>query len=143
MTGSYPDTFTLNLRIPSGTSPTVILRAYNLYDLYTESEPYISPQAYRYEDPEEAVEAMGPVSTEESSVSEEPGNTVPGQQNEEGEGTQARREVSFLTFLEICLVIVFVIFVLLLVSQLIAIHNIKKRRHQRRNDDGHNRNQPR
>lgn len=48
LTGSYSDTFTLNLEIPLGTKPKVVLRAYNMYDMYRESEPYNSTRTFLY-----------------------------------------------------------------------------------------------
>jgi len=42
LTGSWQDTFTLRLEIEPGTKPEVVVRAYNLYDLYTESNLYES-----------------------------------------------------------------------------------------------------
>lgn len=37
LTGEYDDTFLLELEIPDGYSPQVILRAYNKFDIYTQS----------------------------------------------------------------------------------------------------------
>lgn len=47
LTGRCQDTFTLTIDIPSGTKPTVILRAYNMYDLYTESNVYESKNIFQ------------------------------------------------------------------------------------------------
>lgn len=139
LAGSYSDTFTLNLQIPSGETPTVILRAYNMYDLYTESNSYISPQGYYYGEEEEAVEAVGPVQLPEE---EETAEAAADSQETPKEQTKTK-EISFLTFLKICLVVVSGFFVILLVSQMIDSYRRKKRRRQRRKDDGDRRNQPR
>ncbi|MCM1025936.1 MAG: N-acetylmuramoyl-L-alanine amidase [Roseburia sp.] len=48
LSGSYEDTFTLDLTIPEMTAPSVVLRAYNLFDLCTASSPYNSLQIFRY-----------------------------------------------------------------------------------------------
>jgi len=37
LTGTYRDTFTLDLTIPAGVTPEVVLRVYNPYDLYADS----------------------------------------------------------------------------------------------------------
>ena len=148
LTGSYPDTFTLNLNIPSDTMPTVILRAYNKYDLYTESNAWISPQWYHYQEEEEILEVAGSAqaggteskeNSSETDQKEVSGIASDGDHTaQEGAGT-----VSFLTFLVICLVIVLVLFFLLLVSQAISSQRRKAASRQRRNDPGQNRNQHR
>ena len=140
LTGSYPDTFTLNLTIPTDTKPTVILRAYNMYDLYTDSNSYISPERYHYPEPEpeDIIEAVGPAEvgdigaadTEES----EPGADSAGEHSLFGQ--EGEKKVSFLSFLVICLVVVFCLFLLLLISQTIAAINRSKRMRQRRKELG-------
>lgn len=144
LTGSYPDTFTLNLEIPSGETPTVILRAYNMYDLYTESNSFLSLGTFYYGEPEEAVEAAGVAQADDGQETEAEADlqAKPQSEPESGAGEEGPRQVSFLVFLEICLVVVFLLFILLLVSQAIDRHN-KKRRRQRRNAAGENRNQHR
>lgn len=47
LTGVYRDTFTLTLDIPDATKPQVIVRAYNMFDLYTESNCYQSEQIFQ------------------------------------------------------------------------------------------------
>ena len=141
LTGSYSDTFTLNLQIPSGTTPTVILRAYNMYDLYTESNPYISAVEYSYG--EEAVEAVGPVQTPEEEIGGVSGNGREDTDESADDSDEAPKEISFLTFLKICLVIVAAFFFVLLLSQVIDRARRKKHRRQRRNVDGDKRNQQR
>lgn len=157
LAGKYDDTFTLSLAIPAGTKPSVIVRAYNMFDPYTESNRYDSPETFYYnEEPEESV---GGESTD-ASLQETPGTgTPPSDEGENGPGVPndvsgaestavsgsavaaEDRPVSFVTFLEICLVIVILLFVILLISQSIAYHNRRKRRLQRRKDAGENRNQ--
>jgi len=46
LAGTYTDSFPLDLQIPAGTTPSVILRAYNLYDLYLDSNCYLSKRIY-------------------------------------------------------------------------------------------------
>jgi len=41
LNGSYRESFILNLNIQPGTTPEIVVRAYNMYDLYTESNCYI------------------------------------------------------------------------------------------------------
>ena len=121
LTGSYSDTFTLNLTIPNDTVPTVILRAYNMYDMYTESNSYTSLQGYHYPDPEEIVEAVAPVQNAEDSenVPDIAGEIISIDDNTVNDYHE-EKEVSFLTFLVICLVVVFSLFIILLISQFIA-----------------------
>ena len=142
LTGSYTDTFTLNLTIPSDTTPTVILRAYNMYDLFTDSEAYISPLAFHYQPPEDAVETMGFAETEEGVREDDIEDSVE-KTHPQDETVEDRipSEVSFLTFLEICLAVVFILFLTLIVSQAISRSRLRKQRHQRRNESGSNKNQ--
>ncbi|MCM1189075.1 MAG: N-acetylmuramoyl-L-alanine amidase [bacterium] len=143
LSGGYDDTFLLSLPIPDGTTPFVVLRAYNLYDLYTESNPYDSPRMFLY--PKE--EASNPLPEEAAS-----GNVdVPSEGEDMPEASlpaltdsvQAEHPVSILTFLEICLAVMIILFVILLISQAIAYRNRRRRRRQRRKDAGERRNQQR
>ena len=43
LSGSYRDSFVLELDIPPGVCPEVVVRAYNGFDIYTESNHYESP----------------------------------------------------------------------------------------------------
>lgn len=140
LTGAYSDTFTLNLQIPSGTKPTVAVRAYNMFDLFLESNYYQSPEAF-------AAKTEIPASSEntetESNEQENQINKKDLAESVLSENVAEEQEVSLLTFLEICLVIVILIFIILLVSQLIAYHSKKRHRLQRRNDAGSRRDQHR
>ncbi len=140
LTGNYSDTFTLQLKVESGICPEVIVRAYNLYDLYTESNLYVSPETFLYgqKEPEDADQ-------EESSLTgpEEPKASL---EAASGQVTLSR-EVSFLAFLKISLGIVVFLMLLLVISQAIVYTKRKKRRRQRnqqyqqRNDWGETKNQ--
>lgn len=143
LAGSYNDTFTLTLSIPSGVKPSVIVRAYNMFDPYTDSNRYDSPETFFHggepdsdtanvsdsESPGEA-EANSP---EDTAKAESKGAAPADLEAVSGSAVAAsKKPVSFVTFLEICLVIVILLFVILLVSQGIAYHNRKKRRQQSR-----------
>lgn len=155
LTGRYEDTFTLSIAIPDGTKPSVIVRAYNMFDMYTESNRYDSPVIFSYsrepesEDNGDIAPATQDEYENESGVTPDSGSTgetrttAPDAVAVSGSAVAAERQVSFITFLEICLVIVILLFIILLVSQGIAYHNRKKRRRQSRNDDGESRNQHR
>lgn len=136
--GSYEDTFTLSLLIPSGTSPSVILRAYNLFDLFTESNLYSDGKLFSYNRTSEPTETDGEAASqgEEENAESDAVPAVAG-------GGEEKQETDFITFLEICLIVVILLFVLLLISQSIAYHNRKRRRRQRRKDAGASRNQHR
>lgn len=150
LSGSYDDTFLLELTIPDRTAPSVILRAYNLFDLYTASSPYSSLQIFRYTGASEESEAgsgqngektqKDPSAAADSQVSDAEEQSLPAMAG--GVDTE-NRPVSFLTFLEICLGVVVVLFLILLVSQTIAYRKRRRRRRQRRKEDGAARNQQR
>ncbi|MDE5589912.1 MAG: hypothetical protein K2J60_12365 [Acetatifactor sp.] len=161
LTGKYEDTFTLSLAVPSGTKPSVIVRAYNMFDPNTESNRYDSPEIFIYnEEPEtegpktegsaESGDAVPAVEDENRTGAGNPGDETgasssgtPESVAVSGSAVAAEKPVSFVTFLEICLVIVILLFIILLVSQGIAYHNRKKRRLQSRKDAGESRNQHR
>ena len=154
LTGAYADTFTLNLTIPALTCPTVILRAYNGYDLYTESNPWISPETYQ--DPGKLQAALGAARAGETEEAASSAGTdassgegdFPSQgrkpSSDKGDDSEEQKgPVSFLTFLGICLTAVVTLFVILLVSQAIAAVSRKRAARQRRKESGRSRNQPR
>lgn len=155
LTGAYTDTFRLELEIPDHIIvPEIILRAYNPYDLYTESNTLAVPRA-AVEEPESSPSSQGngdgtiPPSDGSASVpgeaenpaetKERPGTTTfrpaVSEQTEEGQ------EVSFLSFLKLCLVFVFLLFVVFFISQYVSYQKRRKRRRQRRKEAGDSRNQ--
>ncbi len=48
LTGAYQKEFTLMLNIPPGLRPVVVVRAYNGFDIGTESNPYESPMIFPF-----------------------------------------------------------------------------------------------
>lgn len=134
--GTYTDTFTLTLAIPSGIIPSVIVRAYNLFDIPAESNCLQSLEVFRYG--EEAAVTQKPASPTASP-------SLPGTKTfrpvGSGNVTEGENEVSFLTFLQICLVFVVALFAIFLVSQYVSCIRRKKRRCQRRKDAGAKTNQ--
>lgn len=169
LTGKYEDTFTLSLTIPSGTKPSVIVRAYNMFDPYTESNRYDSPITFSYGQDSRAEEgdpsSVGEGGNEDASGTgtppdsdtHDPASSNADSQNPpaadpvakpvSGSAVAGEKQVSFVAFLEICLMIVVFLFVILLVSQGIAYQNRKRRRRQgrrefqSRKEDGDTRNQ--
>lgn len=153
LTGAYTDTFRLELEIPDNISPEIILRAYNPYDLYTESNLLTAPRAVR-EEPEssqpsqENQEGTLPVSGGAVSQTEE---TVPAETKEKpgtttfqpavSEQVAEDHEVSFLSFLKLCLVFVVLLFIVFFISQYVSYQKRRKRRRQHRKEAGDSRNQ--
>ena len=129
LTGSYPESFPLKLEIPPDTAPTVILRAYNLYDLYTESNVYISEQVFRPAPSENAE-----LKVEESGILPEsiPAfNTASGQaaeQEEKGPGAY--------DFALFGLVFVVAVLIITTLFQYSSYQKRKRRRLQRRKELG-------
>lgn len=145
LSGSYNDTFTLTIPIPSGVKPSVIVRAYNMFDPHTDSNRYDSPETFFHgEDLNPASGASGEQETPDTGntgaedlEAENNENQPAGKDLEAVSGSAVAaspKPVSFVTFLEVCLVIVMLLFVILLVSQGIAYHNRKKRRRQSRRE---------
>ncbi|MCM1044918.1 MAG: N-acetylmuramoyl-L-alanine amidase [Candidatus Gastranaerophilales bacterium] len=151
MDGSYRDTFTTTLQLPLDEQSDVIFRAYNLYDLSTDSNSVAVSMV-----PSEAVPAVGPAvvgedkadkpeTGTESSTQVSPNITVGGYTGtttfrpDEPEETEVEKTVSFASFLAICLIIVVLLLVIVLVSQSISDRNRRKRRQRRKleGEDSH------
>lgn len=132
LTGSYKDTFSLELAIPSGVMPSITVRAYNLSDGVTQSNELISFQVFRYgqesipsKEAESALPAMNSVETAsalEGNI-ENTTQTTPIEQEE---------SVSIITFLKICLICVAFLLVLVLLAQVISNSSRKRRRHNKK-----------
>ncbi|MGN0402125.1 MAG: N-acetylmuramoyl-L-alanine amidase [Acetatifactor sp.] len=120
LTGEYTDTFTLNLNIPEGVCPSVVFRAYNMFGLYTDSNLYTSPRVFSSSTgKQDALESYPaeiglPEDTPESFT--EAVTLIPAEAVQSGE----KGNVSFLSFLGICLGIVVLLFLILLISQCMA-----------------------
>lgn len=147
LSGTYADTFTLNLTIPSGVQPSVSVRAYNLYDLCTTGNPIRTEEAFSYGGLTEGAE---PDDAKDSSEAEADGGsgtegTAYGDETDDAHTvlSEATEAVSFLTFLKLSLAAVALLFLLLFFSQLFAHRKRRRKRCQRRNDDGRSRNQHR
>ena len=124
--------------------PEIIVRAYNFADLYRESNllPFLQPFSYgEVKDelmPEETQKATDSLPERERHSA---GTTtfIPAFANtEDGE-----KEVSILTFLQICLVFVIILFGVVIISQIITYRRRRRRRRQHRKDVGERKNQPR
>lgn len=156
LTGAYMDTFRLELEIPAGITPEIILRAYNPYDLYKDSNLLKIPGTV-VEEPESSPPPQGKgdetISTSGGAVLSPTGETVPGETKERpgtttfrpavSEQVEEEQEVSFLSFLKLCLVFVILLFLVFFISQYLSYQKRRKRRRQRRKDMGDSRNQQR
>lgn len=143
--GTYTDTFSTTLMIPAGIQSTVIFRAYNLFDLYTESNTEIFQWGFADGQEEDAVavdgravappengtaaDAENEAGTNYADTSKYPGTTT--FQPDSPETEEMEKEVSILSFLKICLIIVVILFALVLVSQMLTGRRRKRRRHRR------------
>lgn len=143
LAGTYTDTFTLDLKIPANVTAEIILRAYNSYDLYTESNLLTRPKVVtdEKENASQGGQDAADFSKEppaSSETKELPGTTTFRPAMSENVEEQ---EVSFLIFLKLCLVLVAVLFAVVFVSQLFSYRKRKKRRRQCRNEFGDSKNQ--
>lgn len=141
LNGTYTDTFLFTLEIPSGVRPDIQIRAYNMFDLFAESEHITTLEMFRYGEEETNPEET--VSEEETEGKTNPGTTtfLPAGSDKTTEG---RGQIGFLTFLIVCLILVVVLFIILLMARALRYgsRSRKKQRH-RRNEDGDRRNQRR
>lgn len=132
LTGTYQESMQVTLLIPSGTKPIVRFRAYNMYDLGTESNFYQSPVTFSYG--EESVNLQDRTDlTDETSITEPVTEVI--STNE----IQKSKDVSFLM---ICMVTLILLFAMILVSRFLADRNRRRNRIHRRKDSGNSRNQP-
>lgn len=143
LAGTYTDTFTLDLKVPANVTAEIILRAYNSYDLYTESNLLTRPKVVtdEKENASQGGQDAADFSKEppaSSETKELPGTTTFRPAMSENVEEQ---EVSFLIFLKLCLVLVAVLFAVVFVSQLFSYRKHKKRRRQCRNEFGDSKNQ--
>ncbi len=145
--GDYKDTFALNLHLTPEETTEIILRAYNLFDACTESNPVIVPiSVWNNAGEKETKEMDATEAVEETVVAKEekktPGTTtfMPAVNEQVA---QKDDTVSFVSFLKLCLILVMVVFFVVIISQTIATNRRKRRRRQCKNDVGTNRNQPR
>lgn len=145
--GTYQDTFSFTLQVPSETKPNIILRAYNMFDRFTESNKITMLQTFLYgEDvpPGEESEDLADNNAAENQEKNE-GKKLPGTQTfmPAVKMEIEEEEVSFLTFLQICLGLVLLLFVILLITRCITYYKRMKRRRQRRKEAGNSRNHKR
>lgn len=153
---TYSDSFTLNLQIPSGVQPDVILRAYNLFDLSAESNMVHSLSAFRYGETDTADTSIQGnteeqlqqdiASTEESSPSQiADGYFLPTSTG----GEESSQSNTFLIFVIICILFVMIILTVVIGSQLAISRRRRRKLHQRlqqdfqhKKDAGDRRNHP-
>ncbi len=123
LTGAYQDTFQTTICIPSGVQPSIIVRAYNLFDRYTCSNELAIMHLFYYGESQIERPTAAPVQKE---------NYLPGTttfQTTDGEGvTEENNSFDFLTFIKLCLFVGIIIILLALFAQKL---NKRKRRRSR------------
>lgn len=147
LTGDYTDTFQLNLTIPGGVRPGIIVRAYNLADLDKRSNVLRFEQAvtrHKADEPGGGEDNGGDFPPENASLDDNSPEaaTEPIEHPRKTAGTTtfmpvgAETEVSdenigIITFLKFCLVLVILLFFIVLTTQTVNYQRRKKRRHRR------------
>lgn len=126
LTGYYPHTFPLTLTVASGECPEVVLRAYNLYDLYAESNVYVSPRIFPYNVSGQEVSDGGTEGDESAIV---PANALAA----EGASEIFRQEESdastaLIDLLTLCLTAVFLLLTLLIAVQCLSFYRQNRKR---------------
>lgn len=123
LSNSFDDTFTLNLQIPSGSQPTVIVRAYNVFDLFTESNPYTSDKVFYYGQKEEISSTADIVPADTQEPLNEDIIHI------EKEKPNNSDTISILVFFKICILVAVFIFLIFILSQ--VIYKLQRRRKRR------------
>lgn len=152
LAGSYPDNFILDIDIPAGTTPQVVVRAYNMYDFYSNSNPYNSVQTFYSNVPKEgavggtggsAVHSGEPGGELEENGSNESQYKKSGSKEAEDalpaalmipvdaatEEDTVKTEFSLINFIWICLILVVVLAVMIFVLQSIVDRKHRRHRH--------------
>jgi len=137
--GTYTDSFQLNIELPIGQTPLIVLRAYNQFDGCTESR-LLSLPVFEPVVEENTEEVITPEVSKEEPASQ-PGKTkhffrIPTMASQDSD------QVSIVDFLFLCLILVTLLFLTLLISRIITANKKRKRRRQRRNVSGKNNRQP-
>lgn len=129
--GVCPDTIYLEIPKLSGMTPEIVLRVYNMYDLYTDSNCYVSQQAF----PALAGEDGGAAQPDDEGddLIIMPVNAV----------GKAEKGVDLMVFLKICLVSAVILILLVLSSQMITYFDRRRWQAQRRKEAGSSKNQHR
>ena len=145
LTGAYTDTFQLNLKIPEGKRPNIIVRAVNLFDLEKWSNPLNFDQAFtsssENNEPVAQVYTETPDTTDVANQEKVPA-TEPVEHPHNSIGTttfmpvyeaeaETAENVGILTFLKLCLALVIILFLVVLTSQAIHYHKRRKRRQKK------------
>jgi hypothetical protein len=137
LTGTYTDTPVLTICVPSGTQPDITIRAYNMYDLYAESN-VLSLDKFTYG---EDVAAVSNEIADEASLTAENDtlktSTLPGTTTFKPDETVSEEDgaVSFTTFIIICVIIALLLIVTVIVSQFISDSHRKRRRRRRSREE--------
>ncbi|MBR1931724.1 MAG: N-acetylmuramoyl-L-alanine amidase [Lachnospiraceae bacterium] len=140
---TYTDTFTFFMEIPSGVQPMVMVRVYNLFDVFTDSNFIDIPYSFKYGEelqPQKTVEEKAGEPAEEAK-SNLPGTTTFMPQSPE----QPVKEegVRFSNFIKLCLIIAAILLVTVMLSQMIYYNRRRRKRRQRRKAEGASKNHPR
>lgn len=141
--GTYQDTFTLDIQIPSGIQPDIIVRAYNLFDAFTPSNELPVLHIFRYgEEYEKDNASLNTVP--ESNINKKDDKKLPGTQTFSPTNSEPvveeNKETTFSVFLKLCLLVVLILFMIIIVSQTISYYSRRKRRRQRKKDSGNHSN---
>lgn len=131
LTGTYDGSFLLQLTVPPNTAPEVIVRAYNGYDLYRESNPYISARIFRPEP--EPVSSADPALDGENAAGIIPVDSDGLEQKTEPEDGQA---LSLYQFVMLCLFFILAMLLVIIAFQYTVYKKRKKRRLYRRKEAG-------
>lgn len=129
--GTNDDSFHLQLTIPPNTAPEVIVRAYNMYDLYRESNPYISARVFRPEP--EPLPSAGPTLTGEDAADIIPVNSDALGQSA---GAEEDEKLSLYQFVMISLFFILAMLLIIVAFQYAAYKKRKRRRLYRRKETG-------
>ena len=135
LTGDYTDTFQLNLMIPGGVRPNIIVTAYNMSDFGRRSAVLSFDQTFTKRDAangetgadqiEESTPATEPLDHARSSVGTTTFMPVT------ADAMEDEKTVNIITFLKFCLALVIVLFFIVLTTQIVNYQRRKNHRHRR------------
>ena len=140
LTGEYADTFQLNLQIPAGRKPSIIVKAFNITDLDTRSNTLQFDQ--KFGPTKETTQTTTNISSGDVSVKEDAAvSTTPPEHEHKTVGTTTFMPVysdtteddtgQIMVFLKLCLALVIVMFLIVLTTQIVHYNRRKARRRKK------------
>ena len=128
--GTYSDTFSLLLEIPDETIPDIHVRAYNIFDAFTESNHIKLLQAFGKKEVETAMAETEELMSDNIPVTSN--KTLISEDSLYVNDTMEKEDITFVTFIIICVILAVIIIMTVLVYQIVRSNKRRKNSRYRR-----------